>query len=150
MDEIDAQILQVLQSNARMTASQISTKISLSVPAVCERLKKLDASGIIKQYTTIINPSTVGKNLMAMMLVTLENARYHEKFAEYIQEQDEVLECYYLAGDYDYYLKIVTSDTASLESLLNQIKYLSGVVRTQTTIILSTIKQKYSVFVKAK
>ncbi|MDP4089051.1 MAG: Lrp/AsnC family transcriptional regulator [Bacillota bacterium] len=145
MDNIDINILRLLQNNARITASEIASKINLSVPAVSDRLKKLDASGIIEKYTAIINPKKLDKSLTVIMFVSLENPKFADKFIEVVQKEDEIIECYYLAGDYDYALKIITTNTETLEMILNRIKLVSGVQKTKTTVTLSTIKNNYSI-----
>lgn len=145
MDAIDVKIIRLLQKNARVTASEISNEINMSVPAVSERLKKLEASGIIQQYTAIVNPRKLKKDLTAIMFISLERPKYAEKFADAIKLEDEVLECHYLAGDYDYSLKIITENTYTLQNLINRIKSVQGVQKTKTTVILSTVKNNYSV-----
>lgn len=145
MDFLDIKILKLLQADSRMTVSQISSEINLSVPAVSERLKKLEAGGIIQKYTTIINPNCFHKELTAVMFITLERPKFTEKFVEFVQGEDEILECHYLAGDYDYALKIVTENTATLEKLLNRIKSVQGVIKTRTIVVLSTIKNNHSI-----
>lgn len=145
MDNIDIQILKILQSNARITASDIASKINLSVPAVSDRLKKLDASGIIEKYTAIINSKKMNKSLTVIMFVSLENPKFADRFVEIIQKEDEIIECHYLAGDFDYALKIITTNTETLEMILNRIKLVAGVQKTKTTVTLSTIKNNYSI-----
>jgi Lrp/AsnC family leucine-responsive transcriptional regulator len=119
--------------------------ISLSVPAVSERIKKLETLGVIKQYTAIIDPDHFNKTLMAIVFVTLERPRFSDIFAEFVKKQNDILECHYLAGDFDYALKVVTENTATLQELLNRIKSVQGVQKTRTTVILSTAKNNYSV-----
>ncbi|WML34577.1 Lrp/AsnC family transcriptional regulator [Clostridium sp. OS1-26] len=145
MDSLDVKILKLLQNNARVTASEISSKINLSIPAVSDRLKKLDASGVIEKYTVIINAKKLNRNLTVIMFVSLESPKYTNKFLEAVQREEEILECHYLAGDYDYALKIITENTETLEKLLNKIKGLNGISKTKTTVSLSTIKNNYSV-----
>ena len=145
MDSIDKKILKLLQSNARMTASEISGIVSLSVPACSERLKKLESSGIIRQYTAIIDSGYLKKTLTAMMFVSLERPKFTEKFQEAVNVESDILECHYLAGDFDYLLKIVTENTDTLEKLLNRIKSVPGVQKTRTIVVLSTVKNNYSV-----
>ena len=120
MDDIDIKIIRLLQNHARMTVSEISTRVNLSVPADSERFKKLESTGIIQQYTAIVNPSKVHKDLMAIMFISLERPQFTDHFVDFIKGQKDILECHYLAGDYDYALKIVTDNTATLESLLNR------------------------------
>lgn len=145
MDNIDIRIIRLLQENARITASEIAGKINLSVPAVSERLKKLEASGVIRQYTTILDPQHFDKSLSAIVFITLERPKFSDIFAEFVKKQNDILECHYLAGDFDYALKIVTENTATLQELLNRIKSVQGVQKTRTVVILSTAKNNYSI-----
>jgi Lrp/AsnC family leucine-responsive transcriptional regulator len=145
MDEFDISILNLLQKNARITMSDISNQMNLSVPSVSERIKKLESSGIIGQYTTILNSELMHKYLTAIMFVSLERPKYTEKFTELVMGEDEILECNYLAGDFDYALKIVTEGTVTLEKLLYRIKSLQGVQKTRTIVVLSNIKNCFSV-----
>lgn len=145
MDNIDINILKILQNNARVTTSEISSKVNLSIPAVSERLKKLEATGIIQQYTTILNPQKLNKNLTAIMSVSLERPKFNENFVEFIGKEDEVIECHYLTGDFDYVLQIITENTATLEKILNKIKSVQGVQKTRTAVVLSTVKNQHSI-----
>lgn len=145
MDNIDIKIIKLLQQNSRVTASEIGSKINLSVPAVGDRLKKLDASGIIEKYTIILNAKKMNKHLMIIMFVSLESPKYTEPFINIVQLDDEIVECHYLAGDFDYALKIITESTKSLERILNKIKNIPGVQKTKTNVSLSTIKNIHSI-----
>ena len=145
MDEIDIKILNLLRDNARVTVSEIGTRISLSTPAVSERLKKLEVSGAIEKYSAILNPSHFNKNLTSIMFISLERPKYTDKFIEFIKCEDDVLECNYIAGDYDYLLKIVTDSTHTLEKLLNKIKGIPGIQKTKTVVVLSTVKDSHSI-----
>lgn len=82
MDNIDIKILKLLQENSRISISEMSSKINLSIPAVSDRLKKLDASSLIKKYTIIINNKKFNKDLMVIMFVSLENPTFIDKFIE--------------------------------------------------------------------
>ena len=150
MDNIDLKILKLQKKNARITASDISSNINLSVSAVSDRLKKLESSGIIEQYTTIINPRYLNKDLTVIMFVALEGPKYTDKFIELVLEEDEILDCHYLAGEYDYALKIMTENTDTLETILNHIKGIEGVAKTKTTVVLSTKKHVHSIFPSKK
>jgi Lrp/AsnC family leucine-responsive transcriptional regulator len=148
MDYINRQILKLLQQNARLSVSDISANVNLSVPAVSDRMKKLETSGIIQQYTTILNPSALKKDLTAMMFVSLERPQFSEKFVSYVNTMDEILECHYLAGDFDYMLKIITENTGTLGDLLTKIKGVQGIQKTRTIVVLSTVKNNHSITAK--
>jgi Lrp/AsnC family leucine-responsive transcriptional regulator len=145
MDFIDGQILKQLQQNARVSVSDVSAIVNLSVPAVSDRIKRLEASGVIQQYTTIISPSVLKKDLTAMMFVSLERPQFSEKFVSYVNTMDEILECHYLAGDYDYLLKIITENTGTLGDLLTKIKGIQGIQKTRTIVVLNTVKNNHSI-----
>jgi Lrp/AsnC family transcriptional regulator, leucine-responsive regulatory protein len=145
MDDIDRKILKKLQENARITVSDLSSEIALSMPAISERIKKLEASGVIKQYTTILDPALLNKHLMALMFLRFDNPKHGDQFASLVKAEPEIKECYYITGDFDYSLKILTENTRTLEKLLTRIKNASGVVKTQTIVILSTITDSPSI-----
>lgn len=140
MDSLDYEILCCLKQNARENATNIGAKINLSTSAVIERIKKLEASGLIQQYTTIINQNISGRELTAFISVRLEHPKFNESFCKVIDEQEEVVECHYIAGDFDFILKVVTSSAKTLEERLNFIKSLNGVSLTRTSVVLSTNK----------
>jgi len=145
MDQMDKAILLLLEENARMTVSEVSGRINLSVSAVSERLKKLENTGIIEQYTTIINSKYLNKNLTAFMSVALDGPHFVDKLRDFVENEEEILEGYYIAGEFDYMLKIITEDTESLKVILDRIKGIQGVGKTKTTVCLSSIKSKHSI-----
>ncbi len=140
MDAIDYEILSCLKENSRENATNIGAKINLSPSAVIERIKKLENSGVIQQYTTLINQSALGRDLIAFIYVRLEHPKYNENFLKLINENNSVAECYYIAGDFDYLLKVVTKTGKTLEEILNYIKSIKGVSLTRTSVVLSTNK----------
>ena len=145
MDEIDRKILRKLQENARATLSDLSGEVALSIPAVGERLKKLEASGVIRQYTAILDPEKLRKHLMALVFLRFNSPRNGDRFAGLVKGESEIKECYYITGDFDYALKVVTESTNTLEKLLTRIKNAPGVVKTKTLVILSTITDSPSI-----
>lgn len=140
MDAIDFEILSCLKENSRENATNIGAKINLSTSAVIERIKKMEASGLIEQYTTILNQNALGRDLMAFIYVSLEHPKYYDGFVKSVRENNSVAECYYIAGDFDFILKVVTKSGKALEEILKYIKYINGVSLTRTSVVLSTTK----------
>ncbi len=140
MDSIDYQILSCLKENSRENATNIGAKINLSTSAVIERIKKLENSGLIEKYTTVINQSALGRDLLAFIYVSLEHPKFYENFVGKIHENSSVAECYYIAGDFDFILKVVTKSGKGLEEILKYVKFISGVSMTRTSVVLSTNK----------
>ncbi len=144
MDAIDLKILSCLKANARENATDIGAKINLSTSAVIERIRKLENSGLIRQHTILINQELLGRNLMAFISVRLEHPKFYENFVNIINEHNAVAECYYIAGDFDFILKVITKTGKTLEEVLNNIKSIAGVSLTRTSVVLSTNKREVS------
>ncbi len=144
MDGIDYKILRILQKNARETASNISKEIHLSVSAVIERIRKMEETGVIKEYTIIVNEKKTGNEMMAMMEVSLEHPKYFDDFAAQIQGMDCIVSCYYQTGDFDLILKISCKSSDELEQIHRQVMSLTGVSATRTHVVLKTVKNIYS------
>ena len=142
MDSTDYKILACLKENARENATSIGTKVNLSTSAVTERIKRLENSGLIEGYTTIINQSALGREIMAFIYVSLEHPKYNENFIHAIKENSSVSECHYIAGDFDFILKVITKTGKTLEEVLNYIKSINGVSLTRTSVVLSTNKSE--------
>lgn len=145
MDHIDIKILQHLTKDARMNASQISQKVNLSISAVIERMKKLEASGLIKGYTAVIDEKLAGFNVQAMISIRLEHPKYNQEFNRQMCSHERVMECFYITGDFDYIARIGVSSTEELTKVLHDIKQIPGVSLTRTYVVLDNIKQSTSV-----
>ncbi len=135
-------LLGLLQSNGRLTYNELGSAVGLSISAVNERLRKLNAARVIRSTVAIIEPRAVGLSLTSFIQVLLERPENDAPFIESVRQIAEIQECHHIAGDYSYLLKVRTRDTSHLETLISTvIKRLPGVVRTQTTIVLSTPKE---------
>lgn len=145
MDRIDNKILQCLIEDARMNASQISQKVNLSVSAVIERMKKMEASGLIRGYTAIIDEEMAGYGVQAMLSIRLEHPKYNEEFNRQMCSHPHVIECFYITGDFDYIARIGVASTQELTEVLNHIKQIPGVSLTRTYVVLENIKQNYAI-----
>jgi len=146
MDEIDHWILAALKENGRATASEISRRVALSVPAVAERIRKLEQSGIIEAYTVKVNRRAAGYHLMAFVFVNIDASEHIEPFRTRIVQEPCVLECHHIAGPNDYLLKVIVHDTDELEDFLSKVlKKIKGVVNSNTVIRLSTPKEEINI-----
>lgn len=146
MDEIDLAILTILQKDARTPLSEISNNISLSLPAVSERLRKLEKIGFIKNYTAILNPEKFGKTLCCFCFIALRNEEANDQnLHDFIKEEPDIIECHFISGEYEYVLKIMVKSTKDLETLLIRIRGKNFVIRTNTYIVLSTLKESPSI-----
>ena len=145
MDQIDSKILQCLTKDARMNASQISQQVNLSVSAVIERMKKMEASGLIRGYTAVIDERQAGFNVQALISIRLEHPKYNQEFNRQMCGHERVMECFYITGDFDYIARVGVSSTEELTKVLHDIKQIPGVSLTRTYVILDGIKLNTSV-----
>ena len=143
MDAIDRKILACLRANARENATEIGNKINLSTSAVIERIRKMENAGLISQYTVILDQEKLGRDLTAFIYVRLDHPKYYENFVAAINASDAVAECYYIAGDFDFLLKVMATHGKDLEGILNGVKSIPGVSLTRTSVVLSTNKREY-------
>ncbi len=143
MDTIDFAILDALKHNARASASEISKQVSLSVPAVAERIRKLERAGIIAGYTVRIDREKAGQALLAFLLVRIGGSENVKAFRKEIVRHACVLECHHVTGAYDYLLKVAAEDVKALERFISgTLKGVKGVLDTNTMISLHTLKEE--------
>lgn len=140
MDNTDWEILACLSENARIRASAISQRIGLSVSAVIERIRKMEAGGVIRGYTVLLDRRQLGKDVAAFIEVCLEHPKHCDAFTRAVLAEKSVVACDYLTGEFDYILKIVTESSESLEQIHRRIKGLPGVSATKTHVVLKSVK----------
>ena len=146
MDNTDNIILSILKENSRASASEISKQVNLSVPAVTERIRKLELSGVIEKYTVRANPYALGYNLLAFVIVKVDCSENLEGVQDAIAGLPQVLECHHTAGPGDYLLKVLFRDMQDMENFLSRtLKDIRGVADTNTIICLSTLKEEITV-----
>lgn len=143
MDATDTAILRELRQNARASAAEIGRRVSLSIPAVTERIRKLEAAGVILQYTARLDRAKAGKPLLAFILVNLDGTDNIRGFRDAVIRCAGVLECHHVAGAHDYLLKVAAADMQALETLISKnLKTIPGVTATNTMISLLTLKEE--------
>ena len=143
LDERDRQILQLVQRDASLAQAEIARQVGLSTAAVHERLKKLEASGVIRRWTALVDGAAVGAGITAFVEVFLDHPRHEPALLERVVRLDEVLECHHVTGEFSLLLKVRVHDMEALKQLLlHQLGSLEGVSRTRTVIVLSTVKEE--------
>ena len=146
MDTIDFKIINVLKENSRSTTSEISKRVNLSIPAVAERIRKMDEADIIEKYTIKVNRDKINYKLLAFIFVNIDKTENVEEFRKSIVEYSFVLECHHVVGEYDYLLKVLVEDTKSLEYFVsNMLKKIKGVIKSNTIIALSSLKENINI-----
>ncbi len=142
MDAIDSKVLSCLAQNGRISWADLAHQLGMSAPAAADRVRKLEEAGIVRGYAAIIPPQAMGLQLTAFVGVTFGKSKHRKPFLKAIQRIPEILECHHVAGDEDFLLKVLTRDTGHLDHLVSeQLRAIPGVLRTRTTVVLSTQKE---------
>ena len=141
IDSLDRKILEILQIDGRVSASHIADEIKMSIPAVTERIKKLQDSEIILGYKVVVDPRILDLDVEALITVVSETSSHYEEIVQHAQENTEVIKCYSTTGRGSHVLVVITQNTQSLEKLLREIQSWPGVERTETQLILSSYKE---------
>lgn len=142
MDTIDLKAIRLLARDARRSWAELGEAIGLSAPAAAERVRRLEERGVITGWEARLDARAVGAGLTAFIAVSIANRRDRGEFLRTVERAPEIQECHHVAGEEDYLLKVRCRDTEALERLLTQeLKAHDGVVRTRTTVVLSTAKE---------
>jgi Lrp/AsnC family leucine-responsive transcriptional regulator len=146
LDGKDLAILHLLQKNARITVKEISEQVHLSTTPVHERIKRMEASGVIKQYATLLDHNKVKKGLMVICYVSLKehSKKAGVKFIDTMQVLNEVIECYNISGEFDFMLKVVCEDMNAYYNFhVNKLSQIENMGKVQSVFVMGIIKQTH-------
>lgn len=145
IDDTDKHILNLLQLNSKANVKEIALKIGLTQTPTYERIKRLEKSGIIQNYKAELNKEKLGFMIEVYCQVTLlvHSNDLITRFENSVRKIDEVIECFHVAGNYDYLLKVVVKDMNSYQFFLkNKLSVLESVANVQSNFVLSSTKQQ--------
>ena len=137
IDGIDKEILRFLMADAKKTILEIAKSIGISGASIHQRLRKLEASGVIIGSKCIVNAKALDYNTMAYIGIYLDKAMSNPSAVSALKKIPEVLECHYTTGNWSILIKVLCKDNEHLMRLLNkEIQQIKGVSRTETFISL--------------
>lgn len=148
LDIIDKKLINILQIDSKTTTKKLANELNLSVTAIYERIKKLEKKGVIKKYVAVINREKVARNFVVFTQVKLvqHHHQYIEKFEKEVLQFPEVLECYNISGDYDYFLKIVVENMKSYRNFINfKLTTLNSISSTHSTFIIDELRNSTAI-----
>lgn len=134
LDGLGWQILRLLQDNARLSFRQIGETIGLTAPAVAERVRRLEDTGILKGYRAEIDLATAGLPIMAFVHLVTNSAQSH-RFRKAVLDMPEVVECHCVTGNESYILKVAVTTVPHLEHFLLQVANFGEM---RTSLVLSS------------
>lgn len=143
LDATDFKILKVLQEQGKISNLNLSREIGLSPAPTLERVKKLEASGIIQSYHAKLSEQDLGLNLQALIQVTLVRQVQDaaSKFLSKVEQVPEVLEIYQVTGNFDYQLTVYAKNIADFERLIREeLAEIEEIGHMQTMVVLRKIK----------
>lgn len=136
LDSVDTRLLELVQTEGRITLSELGRRVSLSPAAVAERIRRLEGNGTITGYAAVVAPDRLGYGMLAFVRVSPHGGYTlrHPKTLE-LMARPEILEVHHVVGEDCWILKVAVADTSHLEEMLEQI---SALGRTTTSIVLSS------------
>lgn len=136
MDKIDQKILALLRINARATVKEVAGKVGLTSPAVSERIRRMEKSGVIEGYSVRINPEQSRHAIHALVSITVP-PKDRPAFAQLLLGQQAVQRCFQVTGSHSHMVELRCSDIQALEKMISRLQKMG---QTNTQIILSTLE----------
>ena len=139
---MDQQIVALLRGNARRSFADIGARVALSAPAVKRRVDRLEAEGVIRSYSAVVDPAALGWGTHALVALFCEGRMSADEVRAAVEGHPEVAAAYTVAGEASAILHIRAVDTGHLERALERLRDQPGVTRTQTQVVLSTLFER--------
>lgn len=143
LDAIDTKILEILQTDAMKTAKEMASELSLTTTPIYERIKKLEKSGIIKQYVALLDSDIIGKNILVFMNLTIkdQHSQKRDEFVKQMTSLDSVVEFYHTSGNFDFLAKVRFSTIKEYRDfLVNEVASIHNISDIDSQIVLEEIK----------
>lgn len=143
LDDIDRKLLRLLQQDAKLTTKELAAQLGLTLSPVYERIKRLENLGYIRQYVAVLDKTLLGQPITTFCQVSM---RYHDKafinnFEQEVQKLAEVQECYHMAGQVDFLLKIHVGSLAEYHDFVkNKLSQIENIGVLNSTFVLKEIK----------
>lgn len=138
LDDVDRRLLALLQSDAKRPLAALGDEVDLAPSSVAERVRRLEATGVIRGYFAQVDPRRVGLDLAAFIGVSLNYPKHIDEFEAIAIAMPEVQECHHVTGAHSLLLKVRARNTAAMERVLSKLRDIDGVLRTETMVVFST------------
>jgi Lrp/AsnC family leucine-responsive transcriptional regulator len=134
----DARILEVLQRDGRRPYAELGADVGMSGPSAHERVKKLEARGVITGYAAVVDPRAIGYDVLAFSWITQAPGTVSHDLTEAFAAIPEIEECHHITGEADYLIKVRARDTRDLERVLRRVQSTKDVFQTETDVVFSS------------
>lgn len=149
LDEIDLKLINLLQEDSNRPIKELAKHLHLTIGPTHERIKKLERAGIIKKYVALMDLKSLNKSLITYCSVSVEKHKQNQliAFEKQVKEMDEIVECYTIAGNHDYLLKIITSSMDEYQDfVINKLSKLDMILNVNSQFVIKHVK--YSTAIK--
>lgn len=143
LDKTDLQLLKILQENGRISIKELAQRVHLSPTPVFDRVRRLEASGVIERYTAVLNAAKLGQGFLVFCSVKLRRMGKDiaHDFVERVKDIPEVAECYNISGEFDYLLKIYAPDMQYYnEFCINVLGTIESLGSIQSSFVMNPVK----------
>lgn len=138
VDATDRALIAALRANARATFADLAKTVGLSAPAVHDRVRRLEAAGIVTGYHAAVAPAALGLGVSALVGIHQSDGAEQDDLAARLAEVPVIEDCWFVAGEEAFVVKVRVPDVDALEHTLGVLRRIPGVARTRTTVVLST------------
>ncbi|MCU1623654.1 MAG: transcriptional regulator, AsnC family [Frankiales bacterium] len=138
MDDTDRELLRALLADARTSWADLARQVGLSAPAVQERVRKLEREGTVRGSSVRLDPARVGLGVSALVGLQQREGVDADDITRSLAEVAEIEDCWFVAGDETFVVKVRVQDLADLDRTLRVLRHVPGVTRTRTTVVLDT------------
>lgn len=134
----DARILEILQREGRRSYADIGAEVGMSGASAHERVKKLEARGVIQGYAALVEPRALGYDILAFSWITQAPGTIAHDLTDAFAAIPEIEECHHITGEADYLIKVRARDTRDLERVLRMVQTTKDVFQTETDVVFSS------------
>jgi Lrp/AsnC family leucine-responsive transcriptional regulator len=138
VDRIDTELITALRAEARASYAELGRRVGLSGPSVQDRVRRLEESGTLRGYHAAVDPVAVGLDVTALVGIYLSDNAVQDDVAGRLADVDAIEDCWSVAGDEAFVVKVRVGDVVALEATLGRLRRIRGIARTRTTVVLST------------
>ena len=138
MDDTDRALIGALRRDARASWAALGRVVGLSGPSVTERVSRLEKAGVITGYHATVDPAALGRSVAALVGIQLSDTSDQDAVAVALSRLEEIEDCWFVAGDESFLIKVRVLDVTGLEATLSRLRRISGIAHTRTTVVLST------------
>jgi Lrp/AsnC family transcriptional regulator, leucine-responsive regulatory protein len=138
LDTVDSQLVAALCVDGRASYAELGRRVGLSGPSVQERIRRLEERGVLRGYSAAVDPVAVGLDVTALVGIYLSDNAAQDDVARRLADVDAIEDCWSVAGDETFLVKVRVPDVAALEATIGRLRRIRGIARTRTTVVLST------------